>query len=553
MKRILLFLAALFLLVNFSAGTTVTIGTGTLTSQYPLDDSYSYSRSQALYLSSEIGTPAGSITCLRWYRGNTGSDPNAIGITEIWLSETTNTVLTGAGWEDPGTLVASISNIDLGSGGGWLTVPITAFTYTGGNLLVSTRAQNAPAISPQALWRYTGTASNFMVRQGSSNTVNPPGMALSTDRPNIQLEVILTALDFGDAPDPSYPTLFASNGARHRLDGITFLGSLIDAETNGQPSAIANGDDNNNLADEDGVTFLWPLAAGNPCKIKVTASVGGAFLNAWIDFNINGSWADAGEQVFTNKSLIAGDNYLTFIAPSNVVPGQSFARFRFSHQQNLSYTGYASDGEVEDYAVSISEFGNIKWQQSYDVTLPGLHSDQAGWEADDWICSGGQVTYINWWGNYELDAQQQEERGQGINHFLIKIYSNAAGLPGTVLQTYSVPFTSITELNTGFANNENCPVYYYQYELVQPFGQTQGTVYWVSIQAISNNPLVPFNAEWRWQEANRWYDPISNGSASYVPGSQWITNYWAFPPPGLYSEMAFIISSQVQIRKSTSS
>ena len=38
------------------------------------------------------------------------------------------------------------------------------------------------------------------------------------------------ALDFGDAPDPTYPTLLASSGDAHQLDGTTWLGAQVDAE-----------------------------------------------------------------------------------------------------------------------------------------------------------------------------------------------------------------------------------------------------------------------------------------------------------------------------------
>ncbi|MCX6273033.1 MAG: hypothetical protein NTU44_17815, partial [Bacteroidetes bacterium] len=49
-----------------------------------------------------------------------------------------------------------------------------------------------------------------------------------------------TIYDFGDLPD-TYSTLLASNGPRHTLDGITFMGNLIDAEANGIPTVNANG------------------------------------------------------------------------------------------------------------------------------------------------------------------------------------------------------------------------------------------------------------------------------------------------------------------------
>jgi len=41
-----------------------------------------------------------------------------------------------------------------------------------------------------------------------------------------------------------YPTLLSNNGARHTNDGATFLGTSIDNDSDGQQSAIADGDDN---------------------------------------------------------------------------------------------------------------------------------------------------------------------------------------------------------------------------------------------------------------------------------------------------------------------
>jgi len=367
--------------------------------------------------------------------------------------------------------------------------------------------------------------------------------------PNGEVEdymIYIGAMDFGDAPDPTYPTVLVNDGARHQVDGVTYLGIQEDIEIDGLPSTNATGDDNSNLDDEDGVTFLWPLIPGSPCKLKVVASVGTALLNVWIDFNRNGSWADAGEQVFTDFNPVAGTNFLTFIVPVGAVPGPTCARFRFSHQPGLSYTGYAYDGEVEDYSVDISTPGDIKWLQSYETSLPGLHSDQTAFIADDWICSGGLVTDLHWWGNYELDLNGQEERGMGIHHFMINIYSNANCLPGTLLKTYNIPFSSITEVNTGSLNSEMCPIYYYEVVLPEPFTQLQGMTYWLSIVAISVNPTPPFNAAWRWQEANRWFQAINCSAASSTPTAPWMSIFWQFPLPGQYSDMAFVITSQFE-------
>ena len=45
--------------------------------------------------------------------------------------------------------------------------------------------------------------------------------------------------DFGDAPDPPYPTLFVNNGARHVISPRVYLGARVDGEFDGQPNATA--------------------------------------------------------------------------------------------------------------------------------------------------------------------------------------------------------------------------------------------------------------------------------------------------------------------------
>ena len=176
-------------------------------------------------------------------------------------------------------------------------------------------------------------------------------------------------MDFGDTPDFPYPTLLANNGARHVIVPTVYMGTLIDAEPDGQPNANATGDDSNNLADEDGVVFASPLTPGIMASVNVTCSVPG-FLFAWVDFNRNGSWADTGEQIFTMQPMSAGVNTLTFLVPASAGIGPTFARFRFTTLQTpVTYTGLVDDGEVEDYEVILEE---IDFGDSWDSGLiPG--------------------------------------------------------------------------------------------------------------------------------------------------------------------------------------
>jgi len=157
--------------------------------------------------------------------------------------------------------------------------------------------------------------------------------------------------DFGDAPDPTYPTLLASDGARHIITG-PFLGASVDADADGQPTPNADGDDSDGTDDEDGIMFTSSLVQGLSASLDVTASAP-AVLNAWVDFNDDGDFADDGEQVFTDLPLAAGINSLMFNVPSNAIADTTFSRFRIDGTGGLSFNGFALTGEVEDYQVTI--------------------------------------------------------------------------------------------------------------------------------------------------------------------------------------------------------
>jgi hypothetical protein len=158
--------------------------------------------------------------------------------------------------------------------------------------------------------------------------------------------------DFGDAPDPTYPTLLASDGARHILTG-PFLGASVDADADGQPTANADGDDNDGTDDEDGVSFTSLLVSGETATVDITATAPG-LLNAWIDYLDDGDFDDAGEQIFTDQALVGGLNSLMFNVPATAVPDSTFSRFRFDTVGGLSPTGISPNGEVEDYQITIS-------------------------------------------------------------------------------------------------------------------------------------------------------------------------------------------------------
>ena len=70
---------------------------------------------------------------------------------------------------------------------------------------------------------------------------------------------------------------------------------------------------------------------GETVTLDVVASQAG-LLNAWIDFDGDGVWQPS-EQVFTDVTLVAGVNSLTFVVPADATPGDTYARFRFEHRR----------------------------------------------------------------------------------------------------------------------------------------------------------------------------------------------------------------------------
>ena len=226
---------------------------------------------------------------------------------------------------------------------------------------------SATVVEPEALWGWKSSLRHWnddavwsTAAASWMELYEPPDFVQSMD-----LAFLITDgdwLDFGDAPEsgpsPGYPTLLVSNGARHIADGLLFMGTLEDLEPDGLPDANALGDDLDNLDDEDGVTFTSRLVAGQTAHVDVTASNSG-LLDAWIDFNGDGDWADEGEQIFASHALVSGVNSLTFPVPSTatatstLAANKTFARFRISSAGGLSYTGMALDGEVEDYGVEV--------------------------------------------------------------------------------------------------------------------------------------------------------------------------------------------------------
>jgi hypothetical protein len=185
-------------------------------------------------------------------------------------------------------------------------------------------------------------------------------VAGDTSRLHIDEQVYYWAVrgtDRGDAP--------ASYGnASHRVTGLLSLGSLASGDADAelpQPSANADADDLALLDDEDAVTFRSPAGSGDSIFADVTyvnRTGGSVTLCAWLDVPGAGGMVDGNFDSSDGQCRAPGPGSGTETFQWSGLPGDApystFARFRISSSAlgTGDASGFAGDGEVEDYPVS---------------------------------------------------------------------------------------------------------------------------------------------------------------------------------------------------------
>ncbi|MGQ0622005.1 MAG: Calx-beta domain-containing protein [Panacagrimonas sp.] len=160
------------------------------------------------------------------------------------------------------------------------------------------------------------------------------------------------ALDLGDAP-ASYGTLLADNGAVHVFPAGPGLGFVKDSESDGQPSAAADGDDND-TDDEASVTTPLSFTIGQTGVSIPVDTNGVGFLSAWLDVNRDGDFDDAADAQTLDAPLNSAFS-LAITVPSTASAGTSYLRLRVCSTVGNCNTprGLATDGEVEDFPVTL--------------------------------------------------------------------------------------------------------------------------------------------------------------------------------------------------------
>lgn len=211
------------------------------------------------------------------------------------------------------------------------------------------------------------TYARFRLGQVQTTVESAIGASTSTDNGEVEdYQIAIAPLDYSDAPAdggtaPNGSGTTGYGNASHIIVSGTRLGANIDAETAAQNSANADGDDNNGTDDEDGIT-IPTLTRGQTATISANVAGTGGYLQGWIDWNGDGDFLDANEQIATNiQDNGTGDtnnttgtiSFSVNVPIGAIITANTFARFRWSTTSGLNTTNTASNGEVEDYRVTI--------------------------------------------------------------------------------------------------------------------------------------------------------------------------------------------------------
>jgi len=223
-------------------------------------------------------------------------------------------------------------------------------------------------------------------------------------------------LEFGDAADPTYPSLLASDGSRHCPTDTELLG----LGWNGQDCKDFELDalviDNDACCDGLVTTFITTNDPAATVTFEVTnfITMDPLIVNILIDLNIDGDWTDAGEHVVQNQLIfLPGPAEATFVStPFSTVgatPGPTWLRLTLSRTPVTvpwDGTGLFPCGETEDWNITMEggfywKPGN--WTDYAPSGMPDFDQKQDNWTdtgtpAGNWTyCGPVAVANSLWW------------------------------------------------------------------------------------------------------------------------------------------------------------
>ncbi len=252
---------------------------------------------------------------------------------------------------DDGKLVmgANATTAGFTTPAGHIALGTLTTTNAGGNFdTPNGGVTNEPnGMSGGAWFRNGGATPASLYALTSADTATPPVYGGTTASFLLESD----NADVGDAP-------ISYGNPTHTLGGIR-MGASVDADAALLNNATATGDDADNIDDEDGVTLTPLLPTGEITIVPVSIQNAAGLLNVWFDWNADGDFNDAGEQMITNQAVAVGTVNLNIAVPVTAIIGPTFARYRVCTNNTAldncsTPTNTVQSGEVEDYQFTVS-------------------------------------------------------------------------------------------------------------------------------------------------------------------------------------------------------
>lgn len=209
-----------------------------------------------------------------------------------------------------------------------------------------------------------------------------------------------------------------------------------------------------------------------------------------------------------------------------------------------------------------------KWSQKPDETEFGYDFSSEtlvpSIVADDFLCNDQRpITDIHWWGSYwtytPLDKNSDHHPDpsfpapnatpvmpSGVTAFTFTFWTDVPALtdpdmpnshPGTELYSVTLPIAAIAanlhsiidrDDNGILGDNGDEAIWQYNVDLPTPFDQVPGTIYWLGIVAVNDDPNAnPNGIQWGWHESvDHWNDnAVQDGPDAWGPdyaNQQWV-------------------------------
>lgn len=167
-------------------------------------------------------------------------------------------------------------------------------------------------------------------------------------------------------------------------------------------------------------------------------------------------------------------------------------------------------------------FANADSHTSQNDTQPGGFGSFSKTYDNFTLNTDGEISDVHWVGAYFPEAGATNIGTPVMNGFLIELWSDNAGEPGSLLFSESISGNAgETFLSNGLYNQV---FYSYDANLASSFMAIAGTEYWLSIQA-----QLDFPPHWGWAEGN---GPDSYSSQDYFGQRYFNGNDQAFSLTG---------------------